>query len=273
VSLPRFYEDLWELSTTDVALSVDWVREGYVRSVVREAISPRQAAGPLRLGDIGCGTGAYLREFARRSDLDFLGFDVSSRALLQCRKWLTEEEESRCLGLVQGDGASLSLSSSSFDLLFCAHVLEHVPQDEATLAELHRVLRTGGYLRLVVPNTLDRMLPLFRPLERRLGSLGHLREYTPEELKRQLEAHGFLVHRTFCTDFLLAWVLFRVEETMRSMTRRWAWARSVNRLVSRRRIVCRALALASGTALYWENRLLRGRSWGMNLCCIAERAD
>jgi ubiquinone/menaquinone biosynthesis C-methylase UbiE len=273
VSLRQFYEDLWELSTADVSRSVDWIREGYVRCVVKEGIATHKISGPGLLADIGCGTGSYLREFSRTSELSFLGFDVSANALRECKRRLSTKDQSQCIGLLQGDGARLPLASSKFDLLFCAHVLEHVPEDDATLAELHRVLARGGYLRVVVPNSLSQMLPVFRPLERRLGKLGHLREYTPELLEKQLVACKFRVHQSHYSDFFLVWALFRLEETMRSMTRRSALARRLNKLISRRRIVCRIIAIISGSAIYWENRFMRKRSWGMNICCIAERVE
>jgi SAM-dependent methyltransferase len=38
----------------------------------------------------------------------------------------------------------------SFDWIICCHVLEHV-HDEQALAELHRVLRPGGFLTIMVP--------------------------------------------------------------------------------------------------------------------------
>lgn len=273
MSLPRFYEGLWELSTTEVARSVDWVREGYVHCVVREGISPRKVRVSALLADIGCGTGAYVREFSGALNSNYVGVDVSANALRECKRELSAEEESRCSGLIQGDSARLPLASSSVDLLFCAHVLEHVPEDEATFRELHRILTKDGYVRLIVPNSLDKMWPLFRPLERRLGSLGHLREYTSDILTQQLTTHRFMIHRIGYSDFFFAWALFRLEETMRSMTRRSGLARRMNKLVSQRRIACRVFAVLSESAIYWENRFLKRCSWGMNICCIAQRVE
>ena len=273
MSLPEFYEGLWDLATSDPARSVDWIREGYVRCVVKEGIAPRKAGRSGLLADVGCGTGAYSREFSRTSKLTFVGIDLSANALREARRQLVIKHEPRCLGFAQGDAARLPMDSSTFDLIFCAHVLEHIPQDEATLGELHRVLKNGGYMRLIVPNSLDRMFPLFRPLERRLGQLGHLREYTADDLSKELAAHDFRVHRVCYSDFFLAWVLFRVEETLRSMTRRSAFVRKVNRFMLQRRILCRVIARGSSFGIYWENRILAKCSLGMNISCIAQRVE
>jgi SAM-dependent methyltransferase len=49
------------------------------------------------------------------------------------------------------DLTSLSLPSESVDYVLCHRVLEHVLDDRAALAEIHRVLREGGILNVSVP--------------------------------------------------------------------------------------------------------------------------
>jgi ubiquinone/menaquinone biosynthesis C-methylase UbiE len=41
----------------------------------------------------------------------------------------------------------------TFDAIYCSHVLEHIPDDRKALAEMHRVLRPGGWAMLQVPIT------------------------------------------------------------------------------------------------------------------------
>ena len=45
---------------------------------------------------------------------------------------------------VHSDITRLPFSESAFDAIICSHVLEHVPEDGAAIAELHRVLAPGG---------------------------------------------------------------------------------------------------------------------------------
>jgi SAM-dependent methyltransferase len=47
----------------------------------------------------------------------------------------------------------LPFSSAAFDVVLCTEVLEHVPDPDATLQEIRRVLRDGGTLVLTTPLT------------------------------------------------------------------------------------------------------------------------
>lgn len=51
----------------------------------------------------------------------------------------------------QEDITQLSFQDSSFDLIYCSHVLEHVINDEAAILELHRVLKLSGFAIIDVP--------------------------------------------------------------------------------------------------------------------------
>ena len=39
----------------------------------------------------------------------------------------------------------------SFDVIYCSHVLEHVPDDRKAMREFPRVLKRGGWAILLVP--------------------------------------------------------------------------------------------------------------------------
>jgi hypothetical protein len=49
------------------------------------------------------------------------------------------------------DISDMDLPDSSFDLVLCSHVLEHVPDDRAAMRELRRVLTNGGLALILVP--------------------------------------------------------------------------------------------------------------------------
>ena len=54
-------------------------------------------------------------------------------------------------GNVQLDLQAIDLPDDCLDVMLCAHVLEHVPDTDKALDELHRVLAPGGHLLLQVP--------------------------------------------------------------------------------------------------------------------------
>ncbi|HEY6222675.1 MAG TPA: methyltransferase [Gemmatimonadales bacterium] len=70
------------------------------------------------------------------------------------------------------------------DTIICLNVLEHVRDDEPSLATMFQLLQPGGRLVLLVPS-----LPaIYGTLDR---ALGHFRRYTPAELRRKYAAVGF----------------------------------------------------------------------------------
>ena len=58
-------------------------------------------------------------------------------------------------GVQKGDLTSLHFPGSSFDIVICSHVLEHVVDDRLALGELRRILAPGGVALLMVPEAID----------------------------------------------------------------------------------------------------------------------
>ena len=54
-------------------------------------------------------------------------------------------------GMVKEDITQLSFTDNSFDLIFCSHVLEHIPDDIKAMQEVYRVLKPTGFALLQVP--------------------------------------------------------------------------------------------------------------------------
>lgn len=52
---------------------------------------------------------------------------------------------------VQADLTDLPFADSAFDVLLTSHVLEHIRDDRAAMAELARVVRPGGWAAVMVP--------------------------------------------------------------------------------------------------------------------------
>jgi SAM-dependent methyltransferase len=52
---------------------------------------------------------------------------------------------------VKMDVQDMPFADAEFDVVFCNHVLEHVPDDNKALTEIYRVLKPGGFAILFVP--------------------------------------------------------------------------------------------------------------------------
>ncbi len=57
---------------------------------------------------------------------------------------------------VKADICNLPFEDNQYDLLFCNHVLEHIPDDTKAMKELYRVLKPGGMAILQIPQDLNR---------------------------------------------------------------------------------------------------------------------
>lgn len=57
---------------------------------------------------------------------------------------------------VKADICNLPFEDESFDIIFCNHVLEHIPDDKKAMMELYRVLKTGGMGIFQIPIDMQR---------------------------------------------------------------------------------------------------------------------
>ena len=95
------------------------------------------------------------------------------------------------------DITDIHYPEDSFDIIYCSHVLEHVPDDCKAIREFFRVLRPSGWAVLNVPVTADVTYedPSITDPDERLRLFGHpdhVREYGPDYIDR-LEDAGFIV--------------------------------------------------------------------------------
>ena len=136
-----------------------------------------------RVLDVGCGNGGFLVGLKARG-WTVQGTDTSAPGC--------EVARSRGIPDYHGDLARAGFPDGSFDAVTLWHVLEHVADPLAELAEIRRILRPGGRLVVQVPDadslTLrlcgDRWFPFDVPR--------HLQHFTPRSLRETLERAGFV---------------------------------------------------------------------------------
>jgi len=148
--------------------------------------------------DLGCAQG-MLSFFLRRRGGFWVGADQDFINLLTTRNLVGTD-------LVQVEAAALPFGSQAFDLVVLPDYLEHVSDDDGLLAELGRILRPGGALIVVVPQTgpFHLLHRLKAALGMKLEFYGHKREgYSPEDLSGKLSRAGFRLsaHKTYAKFF------------------------------------------------------------------------
>jgi SAM-dependent methyltransferase len=106
--------------------------------------------------------------------------------------------------MVKQDITAITYPEASFDIIFCSHVLEHIPDDLLALRELRRVLKPNGFAILQVPvkdifngRVIDKTYEDFtitdpRERENAFGQHDHVRVYG-RDFKDRIEKAGFNV--------------------------------------------------------------------------------
>jgi SAM-dependent methyltransferase len=132
--------------------------------------------------EIGCGTGFVLAGIKRaRPGLELTGTDPFLEGLAVARSRLGDIE------FEQVDATQIPYDGE-FDVVGAFDVIEHLEDDEAALADLHRALRPGGGAIITVPQHQW----LWGPWD---VTARHVRRYGRRELIAKARAAGFTVDR------------------------------------------------------------------------------
>ena len=81
----------------------------------------------------------FLKRFKNQKNLDYITSDLESP-----------------IADVKADICNLPFKENQFDVVFCNHVLEHIPNDTKAMQELYRVLKKGGFGIFQIPQDLSR---------------------------------------------------------------------------------------------------------------------
>lgn len=275
-AVPHIFERDYYQRLHDVEEQHGWAQGLRVAmdALLRE---PVQGMGPLRVLDIGCGTG-YLLNYLQRYRLagEPVGIDVSSHALEFCRG-------RGATALAEASALTTPFAGGSFDLIICIDTIQHLTPagaDRQALVEFARLLRPGGLLYLRT-NSAKGHVPLTGV------DPDQYRRYRLEEVESLLRGSGFAIERgTYVNAAPGAWGALREQ---------WRAWRSAGAGLGRSRRTQQAAAIGPGLAirpypphLDWLNRVLytvlAAEAWllrqagvslpfGHSIACVARRTD
>ncbi len=157
------------------------------RRVIRAELDRLPLPAGAQVLDAGCGSGRTLQELVSYGDVQ--GIELNSDAAAMARQRGHGEVR---VGRLEG----LPWADETFDLITCLDVIEHTPDDRATLAELLRVTRGGGFLLVTVP-----AYPALWSVHDEANH--HYRRYSRPSLRRAAQAAGWSVQRITSFNSLL----------------------------------------------------------------------
>jgi len=158
------------------------------RRVIRAELDRLPLPEDAHVLDAGCGSGRTLVEL-----VDY-GREVSG---IELNAEAAELARGRGLGEVRiGRLEELPWADSTFDLITCLDVIEHVPDDVAALVELRRVARPGAWLLVTVP--------AYQALWSHHDEANHhFRRYSRSLLRSSARAAGWQIERVSSFNSLL----------------------------------------------------------------------
>ncbi len=117
--------------------------------LVATVLDLARLGGHETVADIGCGNGVYLAALARRGHTGrLIGADLSPGMVAITRG------VAPAAAMTVADAERLPLADDAADVMLAPHMLYHVPDRAAAVAEFRRVTRPGGQV-LVVLNGAD----------------------------------------------------------------------------------------------------------------------
>lgn len=175
------YENYWgEVTDPDGnlrQLDSEQERQRYLGDIAEELTFLR-GLQPGRILDVGCGLGWALS--ALPDEWEKYGTELE----LRCGRGYTHL------------GPNLAeLPGHYFDAILCHHVIEHMDDPIANVAEMNRILKPGGHLVIATPDFASPCAVRFGDNYRMLHDKTHVSLFTNESMHRLLRDKGFTIDR------------------------------------------------------------------------------
>jgi SAM-dependent methyltransferase len=182
-----YYKSLY---ASELDQEAEWLRRSAAYKVDSiETLLARHSIHAQTIVELGCGTGAVIRECRRRAlARRYIAVDYSPDAINYLRANAPEVEA------IQADISSPDFSlGGPVDVVVMTHVIEHLDDPHAFLAGTLQKLQPK-YMVAEVPLE-DLVVPRLQNLnkDRRINISGHVQFFTPASFERLLTAHGLRI--------------------------------------------------------------------------------
>lgn len=162
---PEFWDRQWEDEKLKKSILAG-AKERFVYPITHRYLKPGS-----KILEGGCGKGQFVYSLHARG-YNATGIDFAPRVVEKAKSVVPE------LKLFVGDVRNLNLTDNSFDGYWSLGVIEHFPEGyEAIGREMHRVLKSGGYLFLT--------FPYMSPLRRLKALCGFYPKHDPTKFDRE----------------------------------------------------------------------------------------
>jgi 2-polyprenyl-3-methyl-5-hydroxy-6-metoxy-1,4-benzoquinol methylase len=145
-------------------------------------------AFPGLLLDVGCGAGFFLK-LASQTGYAVKGVEISPYAVDYTRHNLG-------LSVFMGELGDVDFAPESFDIITLWHVLEHVRDPKAFLAQVNHLLKEKGLLAVEVPNIGSSIARCAGTKWELMAPKEHFYYFDTATLQQYLEESGFTIIKT-----------------------------------------------------------------------------
>lgn len=191
-------EFLWNCPNYALQILQGWTRPDAGMIIRQERVFRLLGSSGQRILDIGCSVHPWSVEYEKRTHF-VVGLDLSYISLRIARLLRAQSRGH----LVCASSEVLPFADASFDRVVASEVLEHIVAPEAAIAEISRVLTSGGIAVVTVPMHVTDVQSL--PAEQRshlLGDATHRAKFfTLSELCQRFEDMGLVVEEVISDPY------------------------------------------------------------------------
>jgi 2-polyprenyl-3-methyl-5-hydroxy-6-metoxy-1,4-benzoquinol methylase len=194
--LPSYYESEDYISHTDAKRNLfekiyHWVRT-YMLSKKMALVDIQTKSDAKKVLDIGCGTGDFLA-MAKKYKWEIAGVEPDSQARkIASEKTSVEIHENNWLEEIE---------ENSFDAITMWHVLEHVPNVDAQIELLKKIIKPKGTIFIAVPNFKSHDAKHYKEFWAAYDVPRHLWHFSQKAIKGLFEKQNLEVVKTVPMKF------------------------------------------------------------------------